>query len=891
MEYSKEFLSELFDNMINGFAYHKIIKDDSGKPVNYEFLDVNKAYERIIGMNREDIIGKTILDILPDIKNDSFDWIGFYGEVASEGTIPNTEQYSEAIHKWLLVNSFSPKPDYFVSVVVDITDEKIRDIYITNKNNELAQLYEELLESDQKINRHIKELEIFHQNAIENDIRADIAQKIAHIGHWDYDIRTKTFWGSEGAFRLFGIERINPSFQSDKIKERIIDFDWNKLKEAINNLINNKKKVDIEFQIIRASDNERRRIHAVGELLISAEGRIIKIVGALQDITEQVEYMTTLKEKNEELMALNSEIYKRGEELKEQINEINRHKELLAISETRYRVLVDNALDAIFSFDLEGVITAVNSSFCKMFHLEKEDLIGEKILKLVSLLDYSENDWKLKISRILATKKAFSYEHKYRLLGEERFQHISLAPVLDSNRNLISVNGTSHDITDLKLNEERIKHMAYHDMLTNLPNRIMFFDRLGNAISQAKRTREKIAVLFFDMDNFKRINDTLGHTAGDQLLIETGKRINSCLREYDTVARLSGDEFAVILQNVEREENLMAIVYRIQQKFSMPFPIGENNVDLSSSIGIALYPEDGDTPEELLKNADTAMYKAKELGKNKSLFFHFTMKDDVIRKLRIERLLKKAIKHKEFVLYYQPQFATETLDIRGFEALIRWESPELGFTSPNEFIRIAEDNGQILDIGEWIIQEACYMLKQLNKMFDKSFIMSINISLLQLRQNNFDKKVLNFVHFNNLKPENIELEITESHFIDNDDVAIAIIERLMKHGFKIALDDFGTGYSSLSYLKKIPMNLLKIDQAFVREIDPDKPEHDLTEPIISLVHKLGIQTMAEGVESEEQFKYLANAKCDYLQGFYFGRPIPGNQIEEFINNYNQKRHD
>ncbi|PKM50868.1 MAG: GGDEF domain-containing protein [Firmicutes bacterium HGW-Firmicutes-7] len=723
------------------------------------------------------------------------------------------------------------------------------------------------------------------QNLIENEKRWNIAQKIAHIGHWDYDLGTRQFWGSEGAFDLLGIKRDRDTsyIPFNYIIRQISPCDRNKMKEMYRYLLEHNNHYDVEFQYQREEDSEIRTMHSVAELFWDVNGKPLKIIGVVQDITERIIYENKLKNKNEELNALYEEIFAADEELKQQLDETNKHKEWLALSETRYRTLVDNSSDCIYSCDLDGVFTAVNEAFCLLVNARREDIIGNKMKDFIILSEGERIDkWNNTVMHVLHKKKTLMYESHVMTTEGISYYNITISPILDFKKEVIGITGSNHDITAIKLNENKIKHLAYHDPLTDLPNRTLFFDRLKNAIDRSRRSKTKIAVLFFDMDNFKRINDTLGHSIGDELLVETAKRIAACMREYDTVARLSGDEFAVLLQNIEKVEDMLSIVQRIQQKFNVPFYLSENTIDLTTSIGIAMYPEDGDTPEDLLKNADTAMYKAKEQGRNKYLFFHFTMKEEIIRKIKIEKLFKKAIQHHEFVLHYQPQYVTKGKILRGFEALIRWNSPELGFIGPDDFISIAEESGQIVIIGEWVIQEACYMIKKMNERYQTDLIISINISLLQIRQKDFDQMVLGYIHDYQIQPHNIELEVTESLFIDNYDTALHALKNLKQAGVGIALDDFGTGYSSLSYLKKLPINLLKIDQAFVKEIDPINPQNDLTEPIISLVHKLGIETMAEGVETEEQLNYLIEAKCDYLQGFYLGRPVPEQEAEEFI---------
>lgn len=888
MEYSEGFLGSLFENMLNSFAYHKIVTDEEGKPIDYIYLDVNHAFETIVGMKKDDLIGKSVKTVSPKIVEDTFNWIDFYGEVALENTSPTTEQYSESLDKWLLINAFSPEKGYFVSIIMDITEIKNRDIYISQKNAELKRLYSEILHSEDEIKRQMYTLKSIQQTLLENEKRVDVAQKIAHIGHWDYDLREDVYWGSEGAFHLFGLKRESPMVKGEFFKGLVLPEYRERLKSHFKAFINNNERFDEEFSIIKNDDGSLRYLHAIAELTFDSEGKATKVIGAIQDITERMESENALKSKNEELTILYEEIFETDEILKKQINELNKHKTWLELSELRYRTLVDNSQDAIYSCDLNGVFTAVNNRFCQLFQIKKEDIIGKKFNDFFDDNDHVYQEWYRRFISVTNHGKTLRFESTIKKEGNISYYHITFSPILDSNGTVIGVTGTNHDITSLKLHEDKIKHMAYHDPLTNLPNRMLFFDRLTNAINRSKRSKTKVAVLFFDMDNFKRINDTLGHSIGDELLVETGKRIISCMREYDTVARLSGDEFAVLLQNIERTEDMLSIVMRIQQKFSLPFFLTDNTIELSTSIGIAMYPEDGSTPEELLKNADTAMYKAKEQGRNKYLFFHFTMKEDVIKKVKIEKLLKRAVKYREFVLYYQPQFIAKDLSLRGFEALIRWNSPELGFVSPKDFISIAEENGLIVEIGEWVIQEACYMLKRMKDKYAIDLKMSINLSLLQLRQKDFDQLVLSYVHYYKLDPKNIELEVTEGHFIDHYDIALNVLNKLKKHGFGIALDDFGTGYSSLSYLKKLPINMLKIDQAFVKEIDTSKPEVDLTEPIISLVHKLGIETTAEGIETEEQMNYLIQSNCDYLQGYHLGRPVPKIEAEEIVKKSLQK---
>ena len=433
--------------------------------------------------------------------------------------------------------------------------------------------------------------------------------------------------------------------------------------------------------------------------------------------------------------------------------------------------------------------------------------------------------------------------------------------------------------------EQRISYMAYHDYTTDLPNRNLFFDRLKNAIISSKNNDTKLIVIFLDLDNFKTVNDPLGNVIGDGFLIDISKRLLNCIDEKNTVARINGDEFSLLIGDVKPECDISPFIERVISIFKDQFRVNENMVHLTASVGVSIYPDDGDTEEELMNNARIAMYKAKELGKNRYQLFSLKMKEELWQKINIELLLMKAIKNNEFVVYYQPQYTAENrkLKLRGFEALIRWNSPELGFVNPMDFIPIAEKTGLITQIGEWVLNTACTTCKKLEGKYGCDLIMAVNISAIQLRRSEFHEIVLKALEVSNLKPFSLELEVTESIFIDNYDDAANQLRGVKKLGVGIALDDFGTGYSSLSYLRKLPIDLLKIDKSFVHDIDSLQPNNNLTESIINLVKKLKIKTIAEGVETLEQLNYLMDINCDYLQGYYLGKPGPEELMGNIMN--------
>ena len=598
LNYYDSFYKNTIQNMIDGFACHKIIADATGVPIDCEFIDVNSVFAGFLGMDKNRIKGKKIKEIFPDIEKDDFNWISFFGKVALTQIPLSLEIYSKVFDKWFYIQAFSPEKGYAIGVFQDKTN--------------------------------------------------------------------------------------------DKIKEK-------ELSEKVDNL----------------------------------------------------------------------------------------------------------------SYLLEGA-------------LETESVLKKNLNDMIEIKDKLES---------------------------------------------------SH---------EKMANMVHYDALTKLPNRTLFYDRLNHAMKTSKRNGQKTIVAYLDLDNFKYINDTYGHATGDAVIIEAANRITKCMREYDTVARLSGDEYSVLIQNVENVEDVIPIIERIKEAFYEPFFLEHRKIVISPSIGVAVFPEDGTTVEELLNNSDAAMYKAKNCGKNSYQFFNIKMKNEILKKINTERLLKKALPNKEFILYYQPQFEASSRKLRGFEALIRWNNPEMGFLSPKDFLSIAEKTGFIPEIGKWVLETACGFGKFVNDISDSKIIVAVNISPVQFKQKNFFDEILHIITSSGIRPSCLELDLPEDIFINDFDLAVKILSDLKKIGVRIALDGFGRGYSSLSYLKKLPIDLLKIDRSFIQEIDENNSEKDIMDLLISLMHKLNIETFAEGIESKEQLEKIVTAKCDNVQGFYLGRPLPQEEIIKLV---------
>jgi diguanylate cyclase (GGDEF)-like protein/PAS domain S-box-containing protein len=477
------------------------------------------------------------------------------------------------------------------------------------------------------------------------------------------------------------------------------------------------------------------------------------------------------------------------------------------------------------------------------------------------------------------------YQCQYRIReksGGYRWVEAKGKVVYDGDRRLSLIAGAHSDISKYKSQQQIIEHMAYHDRLTDLPNRILFVDRLNIAIGLSKRQHNKTAVIFLDIDNFKVVNECRGHEFGDRLLQVIAKRLTKMVRDYETIARLGGDEFAVILLGIESIEEIADFCDRLKYTLATTFNLDGNLFDLSASMGVALYPDDGFTPEELLYNADTAMNNVKVREKNGWQFFQPEMKTALTRKIEIKRRLRRAFENQEFVLHYQPQIDMRTGKIRAVEALIRWNEPTLGLIAPLEFIPIAEESGLIILLGEWVLREACRQNRVWKDNYNLSLIMAVNISAIQLKQQRFVDVVAQILAETGIPPEYLELEITESFFIHSFEEVSSMLGKLRKAGVKISLDDFGIGYSSLSYLKRLPLDTLKIDKSFISDIYGDARGKNITDSIVDLVHKLGMITVAEGVETQKQMDCLLLSQCDSAQGFLLGKPLPAEEIGKLL---------
>jgi diguanylate cyclase (GGDEF)-like protein/PAS domain S-box-containing protein len=461
--------------------------------------------------------------------------------------------------------------------------------------------------------------------------------------------------------------------------------------------------------------------------------------------------------------------------------------------------------------------------------------------------------------------------------------------VLDQNGNVGRLIGVNVDVTDRMLAEEalrsseaRMTHLAEHDFLTGLPNRLLLNDRIGRAIELARRNKRKVAVLFLDMDGFKHINDSLGHPTGDMLIQSIGKSLVECVRTSDTVSRQGGDEFIVLLPEVEHPEDTVAAAKRMLEVVASVHSIPQHDLQITCSIGVSVYPDDGLDAETLIKSADIALYQAKENGQSSYQFFQPAMNVRAVERQFIEQNLRRALSRHEFALHYQPIVNLKTQAITGAEALIRWNHPTRGLISPGEFIPIAEDSGLILPIGSWVLEEACRQVRAWRDAGLPEMTMAVNVSSRQFQSANFTENLFRILFDIGLDPKFLELEVTESLLMKRPDFTASILNTLRERGVQVAIDDFGTGYSSLSYLSKLPIDTLKVDQSFVRQITKTPNETSIVAAIIGMGQNLKLRVVAEGVETVEELKFLQALGCEEAQGYLFSRPVTCDKFEALV---------
>ena len=591
------------------------------------------------------------------------------------------------------------------------------------------------------------------------------------------------------------------------------------------------------------------------------------------------------------------------------IIDITERKQLEKLSRTLHtdalrQSMIDSMPFSIIALDAKGTILAVNPATEHMLGYNRAQMVEQNIVELIhqpdEIAEYARRLSKELGATIAADHSVITakaergladeYEWTYRRCdGDVLPVHVSVVQLKDDSGEVAGFLSVAYDITERKQSQEYILQMAQHDALTGLPNRTLLLERLDQAIGEAQRREKHVGVLMMDLDYFKRVNDTLGHHIGDLLLQRLGKRMQNSLRDSDTLARLGGDEFVIVVPDLSTREQLDQVAEHLIREVSRPVEVQGHELFITPSLGGSMYPEGGLDANELLKNADTAMYAAKNAGRSTHRWFNREMMEQNREKLVLTSALATALDNEQFSIAYQPEIDTVTGQIIGVEALLRWNHPSQGAISPSRFISLAEEAGMILPIGDWVLRTACRELQQLNAGLVKPLKLAVNVSPRQLQDDHWLERIASALEESGLPPQLLEMEITEGMLVTRPDESSRKLQALQRMGARVVVDDFGTGYSSLSYLTRFPIDKLKIDRSFVRDLLVDAKDAAVIDAIIAMAHSLGIRVIAEGVEAQQQWDYLRERGCEELQGFFFSRGVPLDQLPALIDKFASER--
>jgi len=689
-------------------------------------------------------------------------------------------------------------------------------------------------------------------NSREQEYMRMLKTLLGNVDGMVYRCRNNADWTmefvSEGCLRVTGYQPRDLMYNGPVSYESIThpeDQVW--VREAVRGALEEQKRFDVEYRIVHA-DGSVRWVWERGTGVLNEDGKIIAIEGLIQDITERRKAVQAMRD-----------------------------------AEQRYRGLFNNAIEGIFRTTADGHFLDANPALAHIYGFESPEALMTEMRDIGRQL-YVDPQRREEFMRIIRARGSVSgFEAQvYRKNGDIIWISENARAVLDEDGKTLAYEGTVEDITERKLYQARIEQQANYDTLTGLANRSLLQDRLEQALLTAASYNTRLAVVFVDLDRFKFINDSLGHHIGDELLKTMADRLESCVRDCDTVARLGGDEFVVLITGQTEPNIIRGIIERMLAVVAQPWIIEQGEFDVSCSIGVALYPNDGTDAQTLLKHADSAMYRAKDSGRNNFQFFTHELNALMTERLELESRLRRALERDQFLLHYQPRVDLTTGKIVGAEALIRWKLPDQGVIAPARFIPLAEETGLIVPIGKWVLRAACAQNKAWQEAGLEPIVVSVNVSARQFRQDNLVRTVAEVLEETGLEPRYLELELTESMVMHDPAQLVAMLGELERLGVQIAVDDFGTGYSSLSYLKRFPVDRLKVDRSFVEHLATDSDDATIVRAIISLGHNLGLKVVAEGVEHEDQRRFLRLNKCDEAQGYLFCRPTEASLLAKLL---------
>lgn len=670
------------------------------------------------------------------------------------------------------------------------------------------------------------------------------AQKITHLGSWEWDVVSGKMNWSDELYRILGIEAASTPSSYKRFLERVHPEDRETVKRGVRDALKKCRTISGHHCRIIRPDGSIRTIYGQGEVLLDSAGKLISIIGTAHDVTER-------RQMEEE--------------------------------RARMAMIVESSNDAIFSIALDGVITSWNRGAENIFCYSAGEIIGRQIYIIIPPDRYEERSRLLET--ILNGGQVKDFETtRIKKDGSQIQVSITTSPILDAEGKISGNSVIARDVTERKKLEEIIKYQAYHDTLTGLPNRQLFMDFLSLELAQARRNENKLALMFLDLNGFKLVNDTFGHNGGDHLLQEVAQRLRDCIRESDTVARLGGDEFTVMMPDLTQTDDVGIVLKKILNVFETPFMLADVAVDTTTSIGVCMFPDDGDNSEELMKKADIAMYDAKGSGRNSYQFYNAEINARTIKRQKMESFLRDAMSRDELELLFQPLVRSDKHAIIGAEALLRWRHPEHGLLAPDQFLAVAEDSGAIVSIGEWVIRHACDQAKAWN---EKGYPLSVSVNLSnrQFHQSNLIEKTALILAETGLLPHHLEFDLTERTIMADTDFSLRSMEALTEMGVTIAIDNFGCGSSSLQLIKKMPTHKVKIDKSFVQNMLSEPDDLAVVNAVIAMSHNLQMKVVANGVETEQQLSVIQQSGCDQLQGYLISQPLFPDDFERFVVNF------
>nr|CRH05804.1 Diguanylate cyclase/phosphodiesterase with PAS/PAC sensor(S) [Candidatus Magnetococcus massalia] len=682
---------------------------------------------------------------------------------------------------------------------------------------------------------------------VERDLRTskqqlDRAQRIASLGYWDMDVANKTLYWSDEVYRIANLSPHETGACYDLFLHIVHPDDREHVDLMVKRALS---EPDLFFRVehrIQWDDGTTLTVLQLGDVEWDTKGNPVRMSGTVQDITD-----------------------------------LKRTQENLDLA----KYIIDSTSDAVFITDLEQHIVDINTAFTQITGYSRDEMLGSSPQKLLS--NKHDNSFHDAMWQQVGREGHWSGEvWDRRRNGEVYPKHLTIKQMLNAHGESVNYVAIFADISHLKATEQQLEKLAYYDALTDLPNRTLFADRGNHILTNARRYKRKAAVLILDINRFQRFNESYGHGAGDQLLVEVAGRIRQCVRESDTVARINADQFAVILSDINQESDVSVIVQTLLVRFDDPFTVKDDPIRVQISLGIAFFPNDGDDLATLLRHVESALGEAKQSGASSYRFYSEELYAQSSRRLELERKMHIAMEQDEFQLYFQPKVDLASGTVRGAESLVRWFPKEGGMISPAEFIPVAEETGAILSLGAWIFSQACHQAKSVSEQFHQPFTVAVNLSARQFQQRDLPEQFGAIMNEVGVSPQFLELEITESMMMGDVERAIEMLHELKGMGFSLAIDDFGTGYSSLSYLKRFPIDTLKIDQSFVRELNEDSEDAAIVSAIISMAQDMGLHVVAEGAENKDQVRFLGERGCGTIQGYYYSKPLPAEGLNDYL---------